>query len=1227
MPVLGKDCLSVAATLRSHAQEFPDRRACTFLANGTVESETLTYSGLDRRARRIAARLQELMAPGDRAVLLYPPGLELIAALFGCFQAGVVAVPSYPPRPHRANTRLRTIVQESQPAMVLTTSPILARREPLACEISQLAAVCWAATDALEDGLVERWWPAPLDPESVALLQYTSGSTADPKGVMVSHRNFLANERLIQSLCGHTEATIFVGWLPLYHDMGLMGNVLQPLFVGGHCVLMAPSAFLQRPVRWLEAITRYRATTSGGPNFAYDLCVDRIAPEQRAGLDLASWSVAFNGSEPVRADTLERFAAAFAPHGFRRKAFFACYGMAEATLMVTGSDLDRPAVTAEVDGAALAGHRVATAPAGAPGSRRLVSSGRVAGEHRVLIVDPVSREACSGDRVGEIWVAGPSVAGGYWDRPEQTAATFRAELAGAPGREVAEIRWLRTGDLGFVTDGELFVTGRLKDLVIIRGQNHYPQDIELTAERSHPALLPGSSAAFAVDLDGKERLVVVVERQPRSRDGVAQVAPAVRGAVVAEHHVQIHALVLARAGAVPKTTSGKVRRSACRELFLAGELESFGTSMLEAGKEAGEWSGEAPTREELLALDPSARRESLEGFLRQEVGRVLRLAPGDLDLAQPLTGLGLDSLGSFELEHAIQQELGIGPPLDLLLGRLSIADLVDDLLARLASGVEAETAVRTEPTVPAGEVPLSAMQKALWFEQQMAPESPAYNVSFAARLEGGVNAAALRRAFAELVARHPALRTTLAVRDGAPVGRVAAPGDLPFDRIWEEVDAVDADAEEVDALVASAAHRPFDLAAGPLLRVVLFSRSTGPEVDPEVERSLLIAAHHTVIDGWSLWVLLDELRLLYAATAEGRPADLSPAVDAGEFAIWQKSLLSGPEGERLWRFWQAEMAGEPVLDLPFDHARSPERSRPGGACSFALDQDLVGDLRAVAHEAETTLYTALLGAYIALLARHVGRPEVVVGTPVAGRSRPDFARMVGCLFNTVALRAEVPPDLPFRDFLVLLRGKVAAALAHQDYPSPLVAERLRPGGQAAGVPFFAAQFIFQQIHPLAASAVPLADGRGVRLDLGSLVLESLLLAPRAARSPLELELIEAGSGVLGRLLYDAELFTAETAARLVRRFETLLHSVAGDPGQRLGDVDLLERDERGLLLGRFSREAGEHGTARSVHELFEAQVARTPHQPAAVHGGRSLTYVELDGQARALADFLMGLDS
>lgn len=597
---MGDQPSTLNEVLALRASRRPGQPAYTYLVDGDVEKVSWTYAELELRARAVAARLQQSGAAGGRALLLYPPGLDFIAAFFGCLYAGVVAVPTYPPHPARPGLtlpRLRSIVCDAGVRVVMTTSTVLSRVGPLMAEDDGLKGLAWLATDEVGCESASDWREPEVCGDTLAFLQYTSGSTNQPKGVMVSHRNLVENSDYIRHSMVVTPESSIVTWLPAYHDMGLIFGLIQPLFTGVPCYAMAPVAFLQQPLKWLRAVSRFGATHSAAPNFAYDLCAQKVGAAQRDGLDLSSWRVAVNGAEPIRPDTLRRFAEAFGPCGFRRESFLPGYGLAEATLMVSGRKrLPAPDERA-VEARALEENRAVEAGPGAEGARLLVGSGAVWTGTEVVAVNPSSLTRCAPGEVGELWVSGPGVAQGYWNRPELSEQTFRARLA-----DTGEGPFLRTGDLGVVLEGEVFVTGRIKDVIIIGGRNHYPQDIELTAEQGHEAVRPGCVAAFSVEADGEERLVVAAEvdrkylRADPARAGEGEgpgasaelkgVRRAVRQAVSDCHGVPLHALVLLRVGSIPKTSSGKIRRHACRNGFLDGTLRDLAAEQ-EGAREAG----------------------------------------------------------------------------------------------------------------------------------------------------------------------------------------------------------------------------------------------------------------------------------------------------------------------------------------------------------------------------------------------------------------------------------------------------------------------------------------------------------------------------------------------------------------------------------------------------------------------------------------------------------------
>lgn len=558
----------------------PAIRGYTYLVDGETTEASLTYEELDRRARAIAAVLQGAGAFGERVLLLYPSGLDFLAAFFGCLYAGAVAVPAYPPAAHKSTQRLQIIAADAQARLAMTTSAIKLQSETAWSDLTDIETIL---TDTLPPGSEAHWQNPVATGATYALLQYTSGSTAMPRGVVVTHENILDNLDIIRSCVDTSPDTAGAFWLPMFHDMGLLTGILEPLYVGAHVTLMSPIAFLQRPVRWLQAISHRRAVITGAPNFALDLCVRRISPEQRATLDLSCLEVLFVSAEPVRSETLNRFAEYFASTGFRQTALYPCYGLAESTLVVAGGTRNSRPVVKWFKADGLARNQVQIALRNDESARVLVGCGRTRGNHQIEIVDPMTCRRCPPNQVGEIWVSGPSVAQGYWSRPVETKQTFQAYIA-----DSGQGPFLRTGDLGFCKANELFITGRMKDVIIIHGTNYSPQEIETTVEASDPVLRSGGGAAFAVDVAGEDRLVTVQEVERGYRlENVDDVIGAIRQRVAEKHGLQIYAVVLVRPGSIPKTTSGKVQRFACRERFLAGTLEAIATKQLSSAPLGG----------------------------------------------------------------------------------------------------------------------------------------------------------------------------------------------------------------------------------------------------------------------------------------------------------------------------------------------------------------------------------------------------------------------------------------------------------------------------------------------------------------------------------------------------------------------------------------------------------------------------------------------------------------
>jgi amino acid adenylation domain-containing protein len=1190
---------SLVDLLRWRAETHPHRVAFTFLRKGSEES-SLTYEELDQEARAIASLLQGEASSGARALLLYPSGREFIPAFLGCLYAGVIAVPTYPPdpaRPARSIPRLQAISRDAEPSIILTTSQFLDIPKALREQYAPPESANLLITTNLSGSDAQGWQPPRIASDTIALLQYTSGSTSSPRGVMVTHGNLLHNERLIQCACEHDDQSTFVTWLPLYHDMGLIGTVLQPLYIGARSVIMPPLDFLQNPSLWLNAITTYRAVTSGGPNFGFDLCVRKIDPTQIESLDLSSWRVAFNGAEPIRHDTITRFSTTFGPCGFRPETFFDCYGLAEATLIVSGSPGAVAPSVLLADSAELEHNRVKQAEETNTHSHVLVSSGRPLADMKVVVACPDLLTRRAPGEVGEIWIAGPSVALGYWGRAEETQQTFGAYLA-----DTGEGPFLRTGDLGFINDGELFITGRLKDLIIIRGRNHYPQDIEQTVERLSPALRAGCGAAFAVETAGSEGLAIVQEVEDNA--DTQMLFRAIIKGISEAHDLQVHHIVLVKPHSVPKTTSGKIQRRSCRQSFLDGALKVVATWQASSSISGG--------------LSEPGSPEYIESWLAARLATRLGLGADQVNTADPISSYGLDSLSAIELSHNLETDLGIVLEMNNFIGDVSIADIAraafDRLPAKHADQQGTPLFISPSTDNDKREHRLSSGQRALWFLHQLAPESAAYNVSTAARIGPHTNLQSLHQAMRALINRHACLRTTFAAVQGQPV-QVVRQETENFFRV-EQIEEFD-DAS-IKKPLAEEASLPFDLEHGPLVRATVFRRSS--------EDLLLLSFHHIIIDFWSLCIFVAELAKLYKAELTATPANLPPLnLRYTDFADWQAQMIDSSAGERHRSYWLSQLEGADVeLSLPTDRPRPPVQTLRGASIQFRLTSEQTEDLIQLGRSQNATLYMVLLASLNTLLYRYTGQEDFLVGSMTSGRTRPETLGLIGYFVNPVVLRARVAASSRFDSFLASVRQTVLGAYSHQDYPFASIVEQLQPYRGPSHTPLFQTVFVMQKPpsgYPESMAGFALGEP-GAQLEIGPLSLESISLKNETSQFDLALTMAQADGALVGTWQFSTDLFDHETVLRMSSHFLTLLNSIVANPQQSIASLPLLTEQERRAVLGENqARPLYPH--SRRLHEYFEAHADQSPNKVAVTFGAQRLTYEQVNMSANQLARYLI----
>jgi acyl-CoA synthetase (AMP-forming)/AMP-acid ligase II/acyl carrier protein len=1104
---------TIVELLRYRSVEQANTAAFTFLHDGEAQEVTLTYQELDHHSRAIASQLQILGLSGERALLLYPPGIDYLPAFFGCLYAGVVAVPAYPPRNGRNTPRILAILQDAQTKVILTTTAILAQLKSLLADKFDIDNILWLTTDNLTPGIEEAWQEPFINIDTLAFLQYTSGSTGTPKGVMLSHGNLLHNAEVTRQYMEHSSSSKFITWLPVYHDMGLIGGVLQPLYSAFPCIMMPPAAFLQRPYRWLQAISRYRGTTSGAPNFAYKLCIEKITPEQRATLDLSSWSVAFNGAEPIRHETLERFAATFAECGFRPEAFYPCYGMAEATLMVSGSVKSALVTTKKIQKNALECNHIIDAAVNEDDLTTLVGCGRVVLQQQIVIANPETLTRCHPDEVGEIWVSGSSIGHGYWNRPEETAQTFHAYL-----QDTKEGPFLRTGDLGFLHNGELFITGRAKDLIIIRGRNLYPQDIELTTERSHTSLRIGSSAAFAVEVDNEERLIVVQELEFRAKPNLEEVTRAIRQAVAQEHEIQIYAVILIKAGTILKTSSGKIQRRACKAEFLADNLQVVNQSILDSG-------------EDLDTTSLAPNKSSLTSYLQELIAKALKIPVQKLPPQQPLTTLGIDSLIAFDLKNQIEVDFGVSVSVNDLLQDASIEYLAQQILEEAKDSTPKQLELKPIPREE--QLPLCLAQERLWFLEQLEPGNPFYNVAIAIQLNGTLNVTVLQQSLNEIVQRHESLRTSFTSVAGQPMQIIHPRVDVKL--VIEDCTIF----KSTEIVIQEETQKPFDLSQAPLLRAKLLCLSANQHL-------LLLTTHHIISDGWSVGVLIQELATVYQAFIEGKPSPLPELpIQYADFAYWQRQWLQQEVLKTQLNYWQQQLSDSILLlKLPTDKPRPIIQTFIGKKHTLALPQHLSAAVKDLSQKESVTVFMTFLATFQTLLYCLSNQEDIIVASPVAGRNHAKTQGLIGFFINTLVLRTNLSGNPTFRELLGRVKKVAVEGYDHQDVPFEKLVEELQPKRNLSYNPLFQVMFIFQNTE-IPSIELPQLTWQPQEVDSGT------------SKFDLKLSLWESPSGFKGSFEYQTDLFNAATISRMANHFELLLQTIVNQPNISLQDLAVI----------------------------------------------------------------------
>jgi len=1198
--VVPKSVQTLADLFLHRCQQPAEGIAYAFLRDTLEPGAELSWSELRKRVAQLSRMLCHRTAPGARVLLLYPPGLDVVIAFWACISAGLIPIPAPPPdsiRRKHSLPRLRAILNDAQASMVLTTGSIHALASSLLMESGTSS---WLTTDDLT-GAVLAEEPLRYSGTSLAYLQYTSGSTATPRGVMISHRNVLAQCAGLSLATGVTAASRSLCWLPYYHDYGLVHGILAPFYAGIPAFLMSPVTFLRRPLRWLEAIDRFHITHSGAPNFAYESCLAALQEKKEWSGRLDRWTVASCGAEPIRAETVEAFTSRFSVYGFDPRAFTPAYGLAESTLVVTakrhGTDMEVLAVSAE----GLADQRVSVTEASAPAARKLVGCGEPLDGTVIRIVDPVTNVVCPPGRIGEIWLSGQSVAEGYWARSEESREAFRASVEGDLGAS-----FLRTGDLGFLHGRQLYVTGRLKDLIILHGRNLYPQDIERSVERCHVALRAGGGAAFSVDRGQGEELVVIQEIDRTGSLDVEDVNEAIRQAVMDEHLVGIAEVVLVRTGGLPKTASGKVQRRLAKAAFLEGTLPLVGKSLVTPRANMVSVDG-------VKESDPGASglpydRSSLEGYLQNVFAAVLRIDPERIDRACPIVTLGIDSLKAGLIKARVEEDCGVEVSFGRLLTGGSIEELADYLWSSsavvprerrlLADAISGQVSDAHTVTYA-----LSPSQRRFWFAEQMQPHSTVNTIAVAVRLEGPLDVDALEKALQALVDRHEQLRSTFSERQGEPCQIVHASMAVALQR--KDLSALPAAqrGQAMNDLVMRESQHGLDIARGPLLHAVFI------RTEPQVA-ILVLACHHLIVDGWSMGVLCRELTAAYRAIVADEaiafPRQLSAYHD---YVAWHRSWLNAGGRERQLAYWEQQLRNAPPAPmLRIDPPKMLTTASRTGRVAELLSADTVAQLDEVCRQRGVTRFGLLCGLYVCVLARYAGQRDITIGTPAANRHRSMAESLVGCLVNTVALRFTLSEELSVSEVLSYVQCVITEAIDHQDVPYDEVVRALtaQRGGQS--VALFNAMIVLddQSLEHL-------------RLEGTSISRQSV----PPADLPVDLVLLvsQRGEQVKLAIEYRTACYEGDGIGTLLKDLHRLLEWYLAHPRESVS----VHWGTAGLELPG-PEESGPPGNGPaqydSVLDRFQDCVRSVPNACAVATKQQVITYEELDRRSNQMAHYL-----
>lgn len=1179
---------SVVELLEFNAYTSPNGIAYTFIVD-EKKAESITYLELSNKVKLIAAHLQEKVQPGERAILLYPPGIDFISGFLGCLYAQVIAIPVYPPTNINLIEKLKKILKNSEPKIIIGNSKTKRSLDILnklkfstsPSDGSPTDNIPFLITDTLSAVPENRWKKACPDKDSVAFLQYTSGSTGDPKGVIVTHGNIVNNLHKIYVGMGCNPHDRAVSWLPPYHDMGLIGGILEPLYCSIPCILFSPVQFLINPHLWLKTIMDYSGTVSGAPNFAYDYCTKKITAEQKSKLDLSKWRLAFNGSEPINHRTLNDFYNAFKECGFRESAFFPCYGLAEATLYVSGADPHLKYHWVEISKNAIKNNHVEFSTI-RNNQKYLISCGVVGSE--LKIINPETLKACSPQEIGEIWIANESVTKGYWNQPAISSEIFGATIQ----NEESGQRYLRTGDLGFVYNQELYVTGRIKELIIIHGHNYYPQDIESSVVYAHHEMKLGNCVAFNINGRENEELVIICQIDTAVKTDLKQITNKICNAVMKEHQLPIYDVVFLPPKALAKTTSGKLRRSLIKQQYIEHSLEMIFSSR--SHNQA----------HQSVFIAPQTNLEI------QVCTIISKLLDGrQISLSDTFLNLGFDSLLAVQLSSRILSDFDVEIDVSTFFDNKKVEDIVL-LIEKLKKQIfkKKRTVNLTKRKIRANKIPLSSAQQRIWFLNQYSLGSALANISIKLAIEGSLDTQYLERSLSLLISRHEILRAQFYDVGGMPYQMILPERNikLPVSELGhlspEELHV------ELNNITKFRAEKIFDLSMEPLFDFILLKIK-------EDEHVIIFTFHHIIVDGWSLNLLFKELSIIYNAFVYNeKPLLSNHDLQYSDFVSWEKKQQT--LNHHVLLYWREKLKNlDFMLHLKTDKPRKNNPSFQKESVEFKIPSNTLKEINRLAHKNNCTLFMVLLAMYHLFLYRYTGEENNVIGSPVTNRGNAQLQNIIGFIANTLPFYTKCSPNESFIQLLANVRKTTLDALNHQEIQLEQLIHDLNLKRHSQINPLFQTLFVLQDFDK---NQLNFAKTK-TTIDVNAVVFHFDII----------LEITKLDNLLQGRIIFDNDLFYESTAKQMSFYFNNLVNEVLREPNTPLALIKFLPPSESEQIIYKWNDTSYELRGNRMLHHLIEEQAQINPKQMALSDEKQSLSYDELNILSNQLANKLVSI--